>query len=283
MKPGWTDLKYTPNRPQRVSRRSKAMLVHPSAALRSKLNYEQYRQREVAVKGLIEVPAVGVPGERVSPGEALERGLNYAQYRPDDAPTPPSSTAEVAGDPSLTMPTTGRRQAARAFVDRGMGGDTDTILANAGRWAGPHLFTLNLLFSADPGLVALVAATGSDPEAFTRDCTDQFVCDLFRDRGWGETVAFSYVVHVNHDEQGRLHPHAHITAPGTIVDDNGERQTYPYIDKMDTLAAQQVASTPRNTWNTSRNGRHRRRWMLAWRRITQRPPAMIRPNRSRML
>gem|GEM_PF-5559225 len=223
MKAGWVDLKYISNRPQHFRPpNSRHRLVAPQFILRSKLGYDLYRERSVS-------------DTESGPEQAVSDKLGYDQFRAAERLEPQDSVRDHA--PQGTA-----RHRARAIKGHGLGDNRDAIIVNLERFASRNIMALSVVFSADPGLLRLVEEAGHDPLRFSEQAFEQYIADLYQDRGWGDTVELAYVLHEKRDRLGRDHPHIHGTLPGSVPDpQTHHRRPLPFISKADIERAQVIA------------------------------------------
>lgn len=217
MKAGIAKIRYIANRLHPL--KTPGQWEPPASQLMRRLRYVKYRENT---------------------RENIAEQARYLKYRPDD------HEKQAQDAPLTTRQNPKHARRGRSFIDRGMGSNPTEIGANCERFASARFLALNVIFSVDPGLLELVKASGEDIIQFTETCFEVFSGDYFADRGWGQTVEFSYVVHEKLDRLKRAQPHAHGTFPGTVPEQamsNGypTRRSIPYIDQTDLSRAQVIA------------------------------------------
>jgi len=227
MKPGWVDFKWIKNAPQQYRPvNGPWRLVSPTFIVRLKLGYDQYRSGTDE-----QVISTSDSAPQLLRKRELSEKLGYDQFRPKESLSAPKTERK-----------TGKKHSGRSFQGPGLGHDRETISANLVQLAGRDFLTVGLVFSEDPGLLQLVDEAGIDLGQFTASGFEQFVNAFSTDRGWGNWVDYTYVIHENRDRLGRRHPHIHATMAGTVLDpDTGERRSLPRIYKDDLRRAHIIA------------------------------------------
>lgn len=235
MKAGWCDFRYIANRPQHFRPpHNRHRLVTPGAALRSKLGYEQYRKHSPERTEAASENASDEAHKR--PKTVLADKIGYDQFRPD------VDAAEVADSLPAEHAKTRKRRLSRAVHNHGLGANRAEIVANCEQFASRNVLALSIIFSPDPGLLAVVDASGSDPQLFNQHCVEAFIPNVFSELGWGNAVEYAYVTHDKPDRLGRSRLHNHITAPGSVADpETGKRRPLPYIKQTDIQQMQAIA------------------------------------------
>ena len=235
MKAGWCDFRYIANRPQHFRPpHNRHRLVTPGAALRSKLGYEQYRKHSPE---RTEAASENTSDEaHKRPKTVLADKIGYDQFRPD------VDAAEVADSLPAEHAKTRKRRLSRAVHNHGLGANRAEIVANCEQFASRNVLALSIIFSPDPGLLAVVDASGNDPQLFNQHCVEAFLPNVFSELGWGNAVEYAYVTHDKPDRLGRSRLHNHITAPGSVADpETGKRRPLPYIKQTDIQQMQAIA------------------------------------------
>jgi len=235
MKAGWCDFRYIANRPQHFRPpHNRHRLVTPGAALRSKLGYEQYRKHSPE---RTEAASENTSDEaHKRPKTVLADKIGYDQFRPD------VDAAEVADSLPAEHAKTRKRRLSRAVHNHGLGANRAEIVANCEQFASRNVLALSIIFSPDPGLLAVVDASGNDPQLFNQHCVEAFIPNVFSELGWGNAVEYAYVTHDKPDRLGRSRLHNHITAPGSVADpETGKRRPLPYIKQTDIQQMQAIA------------------------------------------